>query len=191
MAVTMDTPGRRGVGWADMNRAAKMHLGRGRHGSGVHLTHLLRCCQRNVPRFQAWRWPVADVLPLRRLLHLRLLRHAPEPEAEPVLGAPIPSRGGKSDLWPLTRAWEAHHSAEHTCWKTQATGRTNQSGPGTKNRRNPSNLPSDTFPRTTPTLPPTHRARWKPSKPVILSLLACSRRACCKKCSKGRACEFH
>lgn len=111
MAVTMDTPGRRGVGWADMNRAAKMHLGCGRHGSGVHLTHLLRCCQRNVPRFQAWRWPVADVLPLRRLLHLRLLRHAPEPEAEPILGAPIPSRGGKSDLWPLTRAWEAHHSA--------------------------------------------------------------------------------
>lgn len=121
MAVTMDTPGRRGVGWADMNRAAKMHLGRGRHGSGVHLTHLLRCCQRNVSGFQAQRRPVADVLPLRRLLHLRLLRHAPEPEAEPVLGAPIPSRGGKSDLHLWSGLGSASLRWTHL-WKTQARG---------------------------------------------------------------------
>lgn len=32
----------KGAGSADMNRAAKMRLGCGRHGSRVHLTHLLR-----------------------------------------------------------------------------------------------------------------------------------------------------
>lgn len=42
IAVTMDTHGRKGAGSADMNRAAKMHLRCGRHGSRVHLTHLLR-----------------------------------------------------------------------------------------------------------------------------------------------------
>lgn len=37
----MDTRGRKGAGSADMNRAAKTHLGCGRHGSRVHLTHTL------------------------------------------------------------------------------------------------------------------------------------------------------
>lgn len=109
---------------------------------------------------------VMDVLCLYRLLHLWFLRHALEPETEPVLGASIASCGGRSVVylclwfrWRLRRL-DLGQQLQHNL-NSPVTGNTNRSFHDTKNKRewNKENQSFqsafDTFPHTTATLPPT------------------------------------
>lgn len=124
-------------------------------------------CQRNLSQYAPNLRDdiVTNVVSLCRLFHLRLLRHALEPEAEPVLGASISSCGGKSSthIRSLPLAGLAESKRRNATWthlsKMQARERqiiqAQRTSESATKGTNHSSLPFDTFPRSSATHPRT------------------------------------